>query len=501
MTTDLVSRLLANGQACASAAIRTDTATLSYEDLDRKTRQIAATLQAMGCNPSDRIATTLPRSLNALLMFLGILRARCVAVPIAPGHPVDAVVRMVEASDVSLLLHDNSRNFNAVMGCRCETWEADGSGSFGAMLDAVDAKAWMPVELPEDAGALILFTSGTTGVPKGVLHTVSGLLASAKALADIWEMDDRDRVMHILPISHAHGLIVAVLPVLHVGGALLWLDLFEPRAALRLMPQATCFMGVPFHYQSLLDCADISTQSFAGVRLCTCGSAPLSEELANRFKHTTGQEIAQRYGLTETIILTANPPRRVRPATVGRALPGTMLSIVDPKSGELVAPGEIGEVLARGDALFSRYINRDMTEVFTDDGAFRTGDLGRLDDAGYLTLVGRRKDLIIYSGLNVYPKDVEMRLDRLTGVRESCVFGVPHPLTGESVMAAVVADPGAVLSPIELRKQLLASLAPHQVPKRIWIVPEIPRNELGKPLRDKLTERFSAPINSMPKTQ
>lgn len=486
MPSDLVSVLLSHGQDRDAAAIRSSSATLSYGDLDVQTRQIAAALQHLGCSAGDRVATILPKSLDSFLLFLGILRAGCVAVPIASEHPAPSIAGILRASAATLAIFEDGYAVPKAVRCACESYGPGNTGSLGAHISGADAQNHVPSDLAQDAGALILFTSGTTGDPKGVLHRVSGLLASAEALAQVWGLSQQDSVLHGLPISHAHGLIIATLPVFRAGGCLLWLDRFEPRAVLRRLPEATGFMGVPFHYQSLLDCADASADAFAGLRLCACGSAPLSDDLAARFKHVTGKDIAQRYAMTETITLTANAPQNVRPGTVGRALPGVSLRILDPETRQDPGTGRVGEVVVKSPTVFARYVNHSADSDFTADGFFRTGDMGALDKDGYLTLVGRRKDIIIYSGQNVYPGDVELHLERLEGVAEACVFGVPHPQTGEAVIAAIVAAPGVPVSATGLRRQLISQLAPYQVPKRILIIDQIPRNALGKPLRAKL---------------
>lgn len=490
MTVDLVSALLATSRAPDKPAIRSGEVSVSYRELDLRTRKIAAALQQRNCKPGDRVAIILPKSLETFVLFLGILRAGCVAVPIATEHPDDSVARILNASDPALVIVEQTREMAGAIEYAQESFGPNNAGSLGGRIRGTDQENWVPVDLGPDADALLLFTSGTTGNPKGVLHTVSGLLAATGALIEIWELSSSDTVIHGLPISHAHGLIIATLPLLKSGGSILWLDNFEPRAALGLMPHATCFMGVPFHYQSLLDCPDVSAADFAPLRLCACGSAPLNDDLALRFKQLTGKEIAQRYGMTETIILTANPPARIRSGTVGRALPGVSVRVTDPETSQTLGPGTVGEVVALGPSLLSRYINYDADSDFTPEGFFRTGDMGYLDDSGYLTLVGRRKDIIIYSGQNVYPKDVELHLRRLVGVQDACVFGVPHPQTGEAVIAAVVALPGVKLSPADIRQKLIAKLALYQVPKRVLIIDAIPRNTLGKPLRNRLVEMF-----------
>lgn len=490
MSGDLVSKLLAQCRNKDRAAIRSRDVILTYRDLDLQTRRIAVALRQCGCAPGDKVGSILPKSLDAFLLFLGILRAGCVAVPINNAHPNDVVDRMCVASDVSLIIQDTNRDDKATLPCPNETLGVGGIGSFGDRIAAVDAEDYDTIDLPADAGALILFTSGTTGDPKAVVHSISSLFESARSLAKVWNMTQNDTVLHGLPISHAHGLVIAPLPVLYAGGTLLWMDVFEPRAVLKALPLATCFMGVPFHYQNILDCLDFAPSAFTGIRLCACGSAPLADTLAARFKTEAGVEIAQRYAMTETMVITANPPDDIRPGSVGRALEGTQMHVIDLKSEAHLSTGKIGEVVVQSPTLFDEYLNHDGAKDYTRDGFFRTGDLGRLDADGYLTLVGRSRDVVIYCGINVYPKDVEHEFERMDDVQEACVFGIPHPQTGESVIAAVVPTAGADVSPTALRQRLVASLAPYQVPKRVWVIEEVPRNALGKPIRSALVELY-----------
>ncbi|GGX67392.1 malonyl-CoA synthase [Tateyamaria omphalii] len=484
MARDLVSQLLSMGSSDQQIAISSRSGDLTYGDLELRTRDIARTLQSLGSQTGDRIGTVMAKSVDAVTVFLGILRAGCVAVPINPQQPAAMMERIIVASDVQLVLHDVGLSVPNVPGKRRETLGQAGPGSFDELIrNYVPSGREHATLLDEDADALILFTSGTTGDPKGVLHGIKSLLSTATSLAKTWGLTSHDTVLHALPINHAHGLVIATLPVLASGGNLRWIEAFEPRTVLEAMHGSSIFMGVPFYYQQLLDSPAFDPHAFSTLRLCVSGSAPLSDALANRFRTETQHEIAQRYGMTETMITTANPCEAIRFGTVGQALPETDIRIVDTSTRATLEPGEIGEVVVSGPTVFKRYLR---SELQTNDLELNTGDLGRLDADGYLTLVGRVRDLIIYCGMNVYPSDVESALLQCAGVHDACVFGIPHNLTGESVMAAVVAKPDQTVAPSELRKKLASLLAPHQIPKRILVVPEIPRNNMGKPMRSEL---------------
>ena len=491
MARDLVSQILGSHASTDQIAISSTTGDLSYRELDLRTRRVAGTLHSLGYQAGDRIGTVMVKSVDAIVVFLGILRAGCVAVPMAPQQPPAMMARLLNSSGVQLVLHDKDLSVPEGANLRRETLAQDGSGSFDTLTQRFVPGAYADVQLKDaNADALILFTSGTTGDPKGVLHGINSLQAMAAALLKTWDLTFQDIIVHALPVNHAHGLVIATLPVLASGGTLRWIDTFEPRAIFEAMQGATVFMGVPFYYQQLLESPAFDPLAFSSLRLCISGSAPLSDALANRFKAATQHDIAQRYGMTETMITTANPEKNTRFGTVGKVLPGTGLRISDTATGATLKSEEIGEVVVSGPTLFKRYLH--VTDR-NEEAEFKTGDLGKLDADGYLTLVGRARDLIIYCGINVYPSDVEHALLQLTGVREACVFGVPHADTGESVMAAVVAEPNSTVVPADLRKKLGVLLAPHQIPKRVMVVPEIPRNSMGKPMGSELAKNAETP--------
>lgn len=491
--TDLVTRIAQNWTDPTATALQSGDTKLSFADLDRKTRQIAVALENMQIGPGDRVAIALPKSAAGFVLFLGILRNGSVAVVLNANLPRDVLTRMVTASDAKLFLHDPDFDPLPDLPCPSATLSKDNGGSFGASLDTADPDSHVAPQLPDKAPALILFTSGTTGNPKGVLHSVKGIFDNMKALRQNWDLTVDDTLLHVLPISHAHGLVIAPLPVLIGGGRILWLDEFEPRRTLAHLPDATCFMGVPFHYRQLLDSRAFDKQALGSIRLFVSGSAPLGDALAQEFADRSGRQIVQRYAMTETMIITVNPHDAVRPGSVGRVLQGLAARIVDPATRAPLPGGEIGELEISGPSVFLEYINAPQAnaESKTADGFFKTGDLGYLDDDGYLHLRGRARDVVIYCGMNVYPSDVESAIDTLDGVAEACVFGIPQPQTGEAVMAAVVARPDVKLDPALLRRDLIGKLAPYQLPKRILLIDAIPRNAMGKPDRKALVARYS----------
>jgi malonyl-CoA/methylmalonyl-CoA synthetase len=345
--------------------------------------------------------------------------------------------------------------------------------------------------------AVILYTSGTTGRPKGAMITHRNLAANGLALHRAWGWQPGDVLLHALPIFHIHGLFVACHTALLNASTMLFLPKFDAGTVLRLLPQATVFMGVPTYYTRLLAEPGLNKDTCRHMRLFTCGSAPLLPQTFQEFEQRTGHAILERYGMTETGMNTSNPlAGERRPGTVGRALPGVALRIVDDQDRD-VARGEVGQLLVKGDNIFKGYwrLPEKTAEEFTADGYFRTGDLARMDADGYVAIVGRAKDLIISGGLNIYPKEIENYLDKLDGVLESAVIGVPHPDFGEAVVAVLVPRPGAP-GPTEagVVTTLKGQIAGFKIPKRVFVVPELPRNTMGKVQKNLLRDRYAAEI-------
>ena len=371
------------------------------------------------------------------------------------------------------------------------TMDAHARGSFPER--AAGEPADFPIiELSADEFAAMLFTSGTTGRPKGAPLTHGNVASNAKVLVEAWEITEDDVLLHALPIYHAHGLFVAANTAMLAGATMLWLRKFDAAKVVELLPRATVFMGVPTMYVRMLERPELDAARTREVRLFVSGSAPLSPEVWKAFRARTGHEILERYGMSEILMHTGNPYRgERRPGTVGRPFPGCEVKIVDDQGREL-PPGVPGHVLVKGPNVFGGYWRNPEAnrEAFTDDGWFRTGDLGHLSEDGYLTLVGRARDLIITGGLNVYPKEVEDVIDVVPGVRESAVIGLPHPDFGEGVTAVVVREPGASVDEEAIVRACREKLAGYKVPKRVLFVDELPRNTMGKVQKRELQERF-----------
>ncbi|MFN4173036.1 MAG: AMP-binding protein, partial [Pseudorhodobacter sp.] len=378
-------------------------------------------------------------------------------------------------------------------GARLMGLDAEGRGGFSD-LAAGQGVDFAPVNRGEDDLAAFLYTSGTTGRSKGAMLTQGNLLDNARTLTAQWQFTGADVLLHALPIFHTHGLFVASNVMLLSGGSMIFLPGFEQEAVLRLLPKATAMMGVPTFYTRLLEDDRFTADLVKGMRLFISGSAPLLAETHVQFQERTGHRILERYGMTETNMNTSNPYAGDRRAgTVGLPLPGVEVVVTDPTTGAPLPVGETGMVEVRGPNVFKGYwqMPEKTAEELRDNGFFITGDLGRFDADGYLTIVGRQKDLIITGGFNVYPKEVELILDDQPGVLESAVVGVPHPDFGEAVLAVLVPEPGATPDLAAIDAALRENLARFKQPKGLELVAALPRNTMGKVQKNELRARFS----------
>jgi len=372
------------------------------------------------------------------------------------------------------------------------TLAADASGSLAEQSANVQAEFGVVDSAAGDLAAL-LYSSGTTGVPKGIMLTHQNLVSNTESLVSAWEFSAADRLLHALPIFHVHGLFVAIGCVMMSGASMRWLEKFDARESLRYLGECSVMMGVPTYYTRLLAEAEFSQETCAGVRVFISGSAPLLPETFNEFEQRTGHRILERYGMTETNMNTSNPfdgERRI--ASVGFPLPGVDIKICNPQTGDELATGETGMIEVRGPNVFLGYWRKPEKTALElrDNGFFISGDLGKIDADGYVYIVGREKDLIISGGYNIYPKQIESEIDRLDGVLESAVFGVAHADLGEAVAAAVVPLAGAELDPEQLIHALAASLAKFKLPRKIFVIDELPRNAMGKVQKNSLRERY-----------
>jgi len=477
-----------------------DEQSFSWRQLDVLSARIARTLLAAGVAAGDRVSVQAEKSPESLCLYLACLRAGFVYHSLNPAYQRSELEFLLGDAEPAAVICDAQRETVVAPLARQSsaravlTLNADGSGSLMAesarQPDGFDT-------VPRDGrdAAALLYSSGTTGQPKGIVLSHANLLSNAETLVEAWGFTAHDRLLHALPMFHVHGLFVALGCALLGGATMRWLASFRAAEVIRFLPECSVFMGVPTYYTRLLAERGFTREVAAKLRLFVSGSAPLLPETFAAFEERTGQRILERYGMTETNMNASNPlqgPRK--PGTVGPALPGVELRIVD-ESGRALPAGEVGQIQVRGPNVFAEYWRRpDKTaEEFTADGFFATGDLGRIGEDGYVSIVGRAKDVIISGGLNVYPKEVEDFIDGLPGVIESAVIGVPHPDFGEGVVAVIVAAGGADgaaaaasaprAGPPTEREIIDAcrrELAAFKVPKRVVQAAELPRNSMGK---------------------
>lgn len=477
-------------------ALADDTAISGTEFLSMIHRAAGA-LRAQGVRAGDRVAMQAAKTPEALAVYGATVAAGAVFLPLNTAYTAAEMDYFVDDATPALLLVDPARAealapVAAAHGARMLMLDAAGRGTFRELC-AAQSDAFVVEDRSDDDLAALLYTSGTTGRSKGAMLSHGNLLSNAEALAREWRFTRDDVLLHALPIFHTHGLFVATNVALIGGASMRFLPGFDLDAMLRLLPQATVLMGVPTFYTRLLDAPRFDRALCERMRLFVSGSAPLLAETHVAFEARTGHRILERYGMTETNMNTSNPYDGDRRAgTVGPPLPGVEVIVADPATGAPLPAGETGSVEVRGPNVFKGYWRMpDKTrEEVRDSGFFITGDLGCFSDDGYLTLIGRQKDLIITGGFNVYPKEVELLLDEQPGVLESAVIGVPHPDFGEAVVAVLVPQSGIALDLAAIDAVLREKLARYKQPKSLEIVSELPRNTMGKVQKNLLRQRF-----------
>ena len=491
----------------AEVAIETDDARRwTFGDLHAQSAQMANWLQSLGLKPGDRVMVQVEKSVPALIFYLACLRAGVVYVPLNTAYQSAELAYFMENAEPSVFIADPAkaeslRELAARIGVpHLVTLGADGQGSLVEATQNLSTEQATYAASATDLAA-ILYTSGTTGRSKGAQLTHHNLASNALTLHKLWGWQPGDVLVHALPIFHVHGLFVACHCALLNASKMLWMGKFKPQQMLAWLPQATVFMGVPTLYVRLLQEPGLTPESCAHMRLFISGSAPLLTETFKEWQERTGHTILERYGMSETTMLTSNPYRAEDGprlgGTVGRPLPGVELRCMGEDS-KPCASGDIGGIEVRGPNVFPGYwrMPEANAKEFTADGWFKTGDVGRIDADGYVTIVGRSKDLIITGGYNVYPAEVEGYINDLPGVDESAVIGCPHPDFGEGVVAVVVPQAGATLDAAALTAAIKSQIAAFKVPKQLFIVDELPRNVMGKVQKKALRETYAKVFSS-----
>jgi malonyl-CoA/methylmalonyl-CoA synthetase len=497
---NLFSRLFDQLDDPARLAIETpDGARISYGDLIALSGRYANYLVSRGVKPGDRVASQTEKSVPALVLYLATVRAGAVFLPLNTAYTLNELDYFFGDAEPALIVCDPSKadGIKAIadkIGAKVDTLDANGHGSLADGAAAADT-AFKTVTRADDDLAAILYTSGTTGRSKGAMLTHANLASNSLTLKEVWRFTEKDVLIHALPIYHTHGLFVASNITLFSRAAMIFLNKFDADRIIDLMARATVLMGVPTFYTRLLANPRLTKETTSHMRLFVSGSAPLLAETHREWSARTGHAVLERYGMTETNMNTSNPYDGDRvPGAVGFPLPGVSARVTDPDTGKELPRGEIGMIEVKGPNVFKGYwrMPEKTKSEFRPDGFFITGDLGKIDERGYVHIVGRGKDLVISGGFNVYPKEVESEIDAITGVTESAVIGLPHGDLGEGVTAMVVREKGAALEEADVMRALDGRLAKFKLPKRVLFIDDLPRNTMGKVQKNVLRDAYAS---------
>ena len=472
---------------------------ITYKEFLELSAKISNAFFDLGLTPGDCVAIQVQKSPEMLNIYAACAQSGLVFLPLNPSYTVDELEYFIENSEARLIICDEVNKGALVhitkkLGISIETLNADATGSIIDKSLPLSEK-FETVRRSENDLAALLYTSGTTGKSKGAMLTQANLLSNGSTLMHEWQFTNKDVLLHALPLFHTHGLFVATNVMLSAGGSIIFLPKFDLDNIIDHVPNSTAMMGVPTFYTRLLSDSRFTKELVQHMRLFVSGSAPLLSETHIQFENRTGHRILERYGMTETNMNTSNPYNGDRRAgTVGLPLPDVELKITDPKTGTEKSNNEIGQIEVRGPNVFKGYwkMPEKTKAELRENGFFITGDLGKIDEDGYIHIVGRDKDLIISGGYNIYPKELEVFLDMQLGIEESAVVGVPHPDFGETPIAIIVPsreiEPDLSKIDIDLKK----SIARYKHPKRIIAISELPRNTMGKVQKNILRNQFKS---------
>lgn len=466
----------------------------TFDELPARVGQYRAALARLGVKRGDRVMVKTENSPAFVLAYLAVLASGAIFVPMNAAYTAAEVALLIEDAEPVLLVHAAGTAVPAPGDRPARaTLEPDGSGTLTDLALGLEPDLSVEDMAASDLAA-ILFTSGTTGRPKGAMLMHGNLSSNVAALFETWRFSSDDSILHALPLFHAHGLFVALHLGLYSAATVRMIGKFDAAKVVSLLPAVSVFMGVPTFYTRLLDRADFTRDQVASIRLFVSGSAPLLPSVFSAFEERTGHRILERYGMTETVMITSNPyePAGRLPGTVGYPLPGVSLRVVGGEGRAELPPGEVGEIEMKGPNLCAGYWRRPeaTAEAFGPDGFFVTGDTGFRDPDGRLTIAGRSKDLIISGGFNVYPAELEILFADVPGVSDVAVIGVPHPDFGEAVVAVLTVDDPA-FDPETINDLARERLAKFKQPKAVHILPEFPRNAMGKVLKAELRKQYA----------
>jgi len=479
-----------------------DGTTYNYKTIINKSSQIASFFKSINILPGDRVSIQVDKSPESLFLYLACLQGGFTYHPLNPSYTANELDFFIGNAEPSIIICDEKNlpifenlakknNIKYVF-----TLQANGDGT---LIDSLDASAFnfQTFDTPLSHTAALLYSSGTTGIPKGIMLTHENLISNTKTLVKTWQFTEQDVLMHVLPIFHVHGLFVAIGCALSTGASMYWLNKFDPIKVVQNINQCSVLMGVPTFYTRLLATKKITLSNCRNIRVFISGSAPLLEETFHDFESMTGHKILERYGMTETNMNTSNPIDGSRkPGTVGPPLPGIEIKIVD-DNNKRVDKDVIGNLLVRGPNVFKGYwkMPEKTAEDFTANGFFKTGDKAKIDTDGYVSIVGRSKDMIITGGLNVYPKEIELIIDDIIGVKESAVIGIYHRDFGEAVIAVVICSEFQNLNETDVIDYSKQHLAGYKIPKKIIFADALPRNSMSKVQKNILRENYKDLFN------
>jgi malonyl-CoA/methylmalonyl-CoA synthetase len=473
----------------------------SWDDIDRASAKMANLLVSLNLSKGARIAVQVEKSPEALILYLATLRTGYVYLPLNTAYRAAEMRHFMQDAEPEVVICAPSEfgwisQLAFQTGCaHVFTLDAPHAGTNqGSLLQRAlyHSEKFETVQSAPDDLAAILYTSGTTGRSKGAMLTHGNLASNALVLQQAWAWNQQDVLLHTLPLFHVHGLFVASHGALLNGTKMIFLPKFDAEQVIPYLPRSSVFMGVPTYYVRLLQATNFGVDACTNMRLFISGSAPLLQDTFKEFAEKSGHTILERYGMSETTMLTSNPYGGERiGGTVGQALPGVALRIVKADQ-TLCCANEIGNIQVQGVNVFKGYwrMPEKTLEEFTDDGFFRTGDVGKISETGYLSIVGRSKDLIISGGYNIYPKEIESFIDEMPEVLESAIIGLPHHEFGEAVTAVLVLKPAARLSEQAVIEHLKGTIANFKVPKHVYFAAELPRNTMGKVQKNLLRQRY-----------
>ncbi len=474
-------------------AVRMDELVLSYSQLRDAAYRMASLLSSVGIAPGDRVAIMLPNVPAFPIAFYGALAAGAIVVPMNPLLKSREISYYLSDSGARVLLAWHSAASEAALGAAATgvpVLKVDEPDAAGLLTGLAPVTAG--VERAGDDDAVILYTSGTTGVPKGAELTHAGLTRNAAVTArNLLNAGPDDVVMGCLPLFHVFGLTCALNAIIAVGASLTLLPRFDPAKVLEIVgrDQVTIFEGVPTMYAAMLHDPAAARADTSSLRVCVSGGAAMPAEIMRRFEQAFGCMILEGYGLSETSpVASFNHPDRVRkPGSIGTPIQGVEMRVVDNQGAELPA-GQIGEIVIRGYNVMKGYWrNPDATADTITSGWLKTGDLARVDEDGYFYIVDRKKDMIIRGGFNVYPREIEEVLYEHPAVAEAAVIGIPDEDLGEEIAAAVKLMPDATATTDELRAFVKDRVAPYKYPRYVWIAPDLPKGPTGKILRREVS--------------